>query len=94
LRASACIAFEDSTNGVLSARRAGLAVVATPSAYTAEDDFAGAVSVVSSLGEPGAPHQHLAERIWRSGFVSVAGLRELAEEMVHKRSAKLNFSKS
>ena len=41
LRASACIAFEDSANGVLSARRAGLAVVATPSAYTEEDDFAG-----------------------------------------------------
>ena len=94
LRASGCIAIEDSANGVLSARRAGLAVVATPSAYTADDDFAGAVSVVSSLGEPEEPHQHLAGRIWRSGFVSVAGMRELAEETVHKRSAKLNFSKS
>jgi HAD superfamily hydrolase (TIGR01509 family) len=94
LRASACIAFEDSANGVLSARRAGLTVVATPSAYTAEDDFAGAVSVVSSLAEPGEAHEHLAGRIWPSGFVSVAGLRELAEEIVHKRGAKLNFSKS
>lgn len=93
LRASACIAFEDSGNGVLSARRAGLAVVATPSAYTAEDDFTGAVSVVSSLGEPEEPHQHLAGRIWRSGFVSVTGLRELTAELVHKRNAKLNLSK-
>jgi HAD superfamily hydrolase (TIGR01509 family) len=93
LRASACIAFEDSANGVLSARRAGLAVVVTPSAYTAEDDFAWAVSVVSSIGEPGEPHEHLAGRIWPSGFVSVAGLRELAGELAHGRSAKLNFSK-
>ncbi len=94
LRASACIAFEDSANGVLSARRAGLAVVATPSAYTAEDDFTGAVSVVSSLGEPGEPHQHLAGWIWPSGFVSVAELRKRAEELAHGRAAKLNFSKS
>lgn len=93
MRASACIAFEDSANGVLSARRAGLAVVATPSAYTADDDFAGAVSVVSSLGEPGEPHEHLAGRIWPSGFVSLAGLRELAEELAHRRSGKLNLSK-
>lgn len=94
LRATACIAIEDSTNGVLSARWAGLPVVATPSAYTAEDDLAGAVSVVSSLGEPEEPHQHLAGRIWPRGFVSVAGLRELAEELARGRAAKLNFSKS
>lgn len=94
LRASAGIAFEDSANGVLSARRAGLAVVATPSAYTAEDDFSGAASVVSSLGEPGEPHEHLAGWIWPSGMVSLAGLQQRAEEMAQGRGTKLNFSKS
>jgi HAD superfamily hydrolase (TIGR01509 family) len=38
----ACLAFEDSANGVASARGAGLRVVATPSAYTAEEDFSDA----------------------------------------------------
>ncbi|MFY9803508.1 MAG: HAD-IA family hydrolase [Candidatus Acidiferrales bacterium] len=83
--ASACIAFEDSANGVLAARRAGLAVVATPSVYTSDDDFAGAASVVSTLGEPGKPHQHLAGWKWPGGFVTVAGLQERAAEVAHSR---------
>lgn len=37
----AAIAFEDSRNGLLSARAAGLRVVVTPSIYTATDDFTG-----------------------------------------------------
>jgi HAD superfamily hydrolase (TIGR01509 family) len=37
--ASRAIAIEDSANGVLSARRAGLAVIAAPSLYSAGDDF-------------------------------------------------------
>ena len=45
----ACIAFEDSRNGLLSALAAGLEVVITPSAYTAGDDFGGASHVLSSL---------------------------------------------
>jgi HAD superfamily hydrolase (TIGR01509 family) len=85
LPASACIAFEDSANGVLSARRAKLAVVATPSVYTSDDDFAGASSVVSSLGEPGEPHQHLAGWKWPRDMVTVAGLRERASEMAQAR---------
>ena len=55
LPASACLAIEDSRNGVLAARGAGLPVVVTPSAYTANEDFAGSSAVVSDLGEPGAP---------------------------------------
>lgn len=55
LPASACLAIEDSLNGVLAARGAGLPVVVTPSAYTAGEDFAGSAAVVSDLGEPGAP---------------------------------------
>lgn len=36
------LAFEDSRNGLLSARAAGLRVVVTPSLYTNADDFTGA----------------------------------------------------
>jgi HAD superfamily hydrolase (TIGR01509 family) len=49
VRPSACIALEDSANGVVSAQRAGVRVVVTPSIYTSDDDFAGASSVVSTL---------------------------------------------
>lgn len=42
LGAAACVAFEDSLNGVFSAQGAGLAVVVTPSIYTDDQDFTGA----------------------------------------------------
>lgn len=60
LPASACLAIEDSRNGVLAARGAGVPVVVTPSAYTAGEDFTGSAAVVSDLGEPGAPFALLA----------------------------------
>jgi HAD superfamily hydrolase (TIGR01509 family) len=55
LPGSAGVAIEDSRNGVLSARGAGLPVVVTHSTYTAREDFTGAVAVVSDLGEPDRP---------------------------------------
>jgi HAD superfamily hydrolase (TIGR01509 family) len=44
-----CVAFEDSLNGVMSARGAGLPVVVTPSVYTDDQDFSGAQLVVDTL---------------------------------------------
>lgn len=46
---AACLAFEDSRNGLLSARAAGLRVVVTPSAYTGDEDFTGAWRVLPDL---------------------------------------------
>jgi beta-phosphoglucomutase-like phosphatase (HAD superfamily) len=43
------LAFEDSRNGVLSAKGAGLRVLVTPSRYSDTDDFTGADWVVPSL---------------------------------------------
>jgi HAD superfamily hydrolase (TIGR01509 family) len=60
LPAAACIAFEDSTNGVRSACGAGIPTIVTPGIYTGGDDFSGALAVLSDLGEPGAPYRHLA----------------------------------
>lgn len=45
------LAVEDSRNGVLAAKAAGIAVVAIPSLYTAGDDFAEADRVLGSAGE-------------------------------------------
>ncbi len=49
------LAFEDSAAGVASARAAGIAVVATPSAWLADDDLSGADLVVEDLGDPARP---------------------------------------
>ncbi len=49
LPASACIAFEDSRNGLVSARGAGLRVLVTPSAYTEGEDFSEADWIAPSL---------------------------------------------
>lgn len=49
LPASACVAFEDSRNGLLAARAAGLATVITPTAFTAHHRFDGALRVLPDL---------------------------------------------
>lgn len=57
LRAEVCFAFEDSRNGLRSARAAGVQTVVTVNDYTRSEDFSGATLVLSDLGEPGAPAQ-------------------------------------
>lgn len=53
--AAACIAFEDSRNGVLAARAAGLRVVATPAIFTAHEDLSDADWRLASLDLPHLP---------------------------------------
>ena len=55
LGADQALAFEDSTNGVRSAKAAGLSVVVTPSAYTEKDDFRDADFMVESLDSKDFP---------------------------------------
>lgn len=55
LDASQCLAFEDSHNGLLSSRGAGLKTVITINDYTADHDFTGAELVLSDFGEPDKP---------------------------------------
>jgi beta-phosphoglucomutase-like phosphatase (HAD superfamily) len=49
LPAEACVAFEDSENGLRAARAAGLQTVVTPTAFTAHHDFTGALRVLPTL---------------------------------------------
>ena len=49
LPASQCIAFEDSANGLQAAKAAGLLTVITPTRFTAEHDFTGALKVLPEL---------------------------------------------
>lgn len=74
LGAGACLALEDSANGLASARGAGLGTVITTSAYTAGETFEGALTVVESLAELAGPARGTA----REGMAIVAALRNLA----------------
>lgn len=76
--AAEALAFEDSAIGVRSARAAGLAVLVTPSGYTANEPFDGAAAVLSDLGEPGAPVTVLTGPAPPRGYVDVAYARTLA----------------
>jgi HAD superfamily hydrolase (TIGR01509 family) len=58
--AARAVAFEDSANGLKSAMAAGLRTVVTPSVYTRGQDFSGALALLSDLGDPFEPYEHLA----------------------------------
>jgi HAD superfamily hydrolase (TIGR01509 family) len=47
-----CIVVEDSRNGILAAKAAGLRALATTNIYTENEDLSDASIVVSSLGDP------------------------------------------
>jgi beta-phosphoglucomutase-like phosphatase (HAD superfamily) len=47
-----CTAIEDSRNGVLAAKAAGMHVVATTNVYTEHEDLSEADIVVTCLGDP------------------------------------------
>lgn len=50
--ASACIAVEDSRNGLLAAQAAGIATLVTPSFYMSHEHFEGAALVCNTLDAP------------------------------------------
>ncbi|WP_225772959.1 HAD-IA family hydrolase [Inquilinus sp. Marseille-Q2685] len=75
-----CVAIEDSRNGVLSARRAGLPVLATPGLYSRDDDLRHAFAALSDLGEPDAPYRHLGGAGAGDGWVTVEALERWVPE--------------
>lgn len=79
LPAAACLAVEDSSQGLRSALAAGLPTLVTVNDYTRGQIFSGALLVVSDLGEPGRPMQVLAGAMTGAapGWVDVALLRRL-----------------
>jgi HAD superfamily hydrolase (TIGR01509 family) len=72
---AACLALEDSDNGVRSARAAGVPVMVTTNAYTHSQDFAGALAVLDGFGEPGVPARVVEGPAPSDGYVALSDLQ-------------------
>ena len=72
-----CLVFEDSANGLLAARGAGLKTVITVNDYTHDHDFSGAALVLDHLGEPDRPFTLRQGRGESSGVFDVAMAQRL-----------------
>lgn len=82
LRPDQCVAFEDSGNGWLSSRDAGLTTVVTVNKYTADQDFTGADLVLNHLGEPDQPFEVLNGEVGEKNYFDVA----LAAALLSRKS--------
>lgn len=78
LQPNACIAIEDSHNGLESARSAGIStVVITVNGYTTDEDFSGASLIVDQLGDRQSPSRVLGGSAEQASMVDVGLLRRL-----------------
>jgi HAD superfamily hydrolase (TIGR01509 family) len=81
LPAKACLAFEDSENGLISAMAAGIETIVTINDYTQAHNFDRAKLVLSDLGEPGQPCQIIRGDAQGSTYVDLPLLTRLGTEL-------------
>jgi HAD superfamily hydrolase (TIGR01509 family) len=86
LDARNCIAIEDSANGLRASVAAGIRTVVTPSTFTHTADFSGALALVSHLGDPFEPYEHLSSFGERERMVTVASLSRWLDDDDDMRS--------
>jgi len=80
LKPEDCLAFEDSENGIRASLGANLRTVITINDYTREHDFAGALAVLSDLGEPNMPYERLDQAgRGEQGLLDIAKLKSWLE---------------
>ncbi|HET7012129.1 MAG TPA: HAD-IA family hydrolase [Anaerolineales bacterium] len=80
LRPEECLVVEDSRNGVLAGKAAGMRVLATTNVYTEQEDLSPADIIVSCLGDPAGQKAVLKKgpaEIVREGVVHVAQVARL-----------------
>ncbi len=77
LPARDCVAFEDSVNGLKSAKAAGLYTVVTPTAWSDGQDFSGADLLLPSLGDSAAPLEGGPARLAGGPYLTLVRLCEL-----------------
>jgi len=79
---SSCLAIEDSANGLKASVGAGLPTLVTENEYTLDDDFSGALAVLSDLGEPERPCQARRGDLHGKTFVDVDLLETWHEKII------------
>jgi HAD superfamily hydrolase (TIGR01509 family) len=80
LTPEACIAFEDSENGILASQGARLKTIITVNGYTESHDFNGAVIVLDSFGEPDQPFHVLKGDAGDKSYLDVELVKQLHEK--------------
>lgn len=76
IRPDQCLTFEDSQNGLLSARRANIDTVVTLSDFTSCHDHMDAIAVLKNLGDPGLPCEVVRGDLDGREFVDLELLRQ------------------
>lgn len=77
LPAEACVAFEDSVNGLQSAKAAGLYTVITPTQWSEGQDFRGADLLLPGLGDADAPLDLHSARLAGGPYLTLERLQQL-----------------
>jgi HAD superfamily hydrolase (TIGR01509 family) len=77
LPAQDCVAFEDSVNGLKSAKSAGLYTVVTPTQWSAGHDFGGADLLLQRLGDADAPLDADGARLISAQYLTLERLQQL-----------------
>ena len=77
LSPDACIAFEDSLNGIKSSLAANLKTIITVNGYTKDDDFSGAAIVLDQMGTPDDPFKVLEGDAGDHSYLNIAMVKEL-----------------
>ncbi len=77
LRPDQCLAVEDSAMGLKAAKAAGISTVITYNGDTEQQDFATALLVLDSLGEPRQPSRVIRGKLKGKAWVTANGLRQM-----------------
>jgi HAD superfamily hydrolase (TIGR01509 family) len=75
--AKACVAFEDSANGLAAAKAAGLYTIVTPSRWTKGQKFSGADLLISNVGDSGQPLDSDSAAVVGAPYLELARLEAL-----------------
>lgn len=84
---NACLAIEDSANGLAASLGAGLPTVVTVGEYTDGQDFSGACAVLSDLGDPDRPCRALHGDMHGRSQIDVGLLRAWQREAIAGRDS-------
>jgi len=79
LKPQECIVIEDSRNGVIAAKAAGIYVVATTNIYTEKEDLSDADIIITSLGDPSGEKGELKQELEDLKFDGVLHFNQLIE---------------